>query len=185
MSNHVMIDCETLSVEPNAVILTIGAVLFDPRSTGIIDRIEIRPTIEDQTDIYCRDISESTVKWWSQQSESAIEEAMGDRGRVSFREAMETLYKFCWQRDKIWANGSIFDVVLVENAFKDLKMNAPWQFWNVRDCRTIYDLAGVSLKDPKYGTRTTHKAVEDAEHQALVIQDAYKKLIKAGFDHIR
>jgi hypothetical protein len=44
----------------------------------------------------------------------------------------------------------------------------------------LYEIAGVSLKDKKYGTSTTHKAVEDAEHQAIVVQDAYRKLIKAG-----
>jgi hypothetical protein len=36
------------------------------------------------------------------------------------------------------------------------------------------------LKDKKYGTKTTHKAVEDAEHQAIVVQDAYSKLATHG-----
>jgi len=36
----------------------------------------------------------------------------------------------------------------------------------------------VSLKDDKH--ITTHKAVEDAEHQAIVVQRGYLKLIKAG-----
>ena len=52
----------------------------------------------------------------------------------------------------------------------------PWPFYTVRDTRTLFDIAKVSLKDKKYNTKTTHKAVEDAEHQALVVQDAYKKL---------
>jgi hypothetical protein len=37
------------------------------------------------------------------------------------------------------------------------------------------------LKDKKYSTKTTHKAVEDAAHQAIVVQDAYKKLMDKGF----
>ena len=75
---------------------------------------------------------------------------------------MEKLYQFCWNRhDKVWSNGSGFDIVIAESAFRDLDMKYPWQFWNVRDCRTIYDLAGVSLKDG--GHVTSHKAVEDAE----------------------
>jgi hypothetical protein len=56
----------------------------------------------------------------------------------------------------------------------------PWPFWTVRDTRTLYEIAGVSLKDKKYGSKTTHKAVEDAEHQAIVVQDAYMKLMKLG-----
>jgi hypothetical protein len=54
----------------------------------------------------------------------------------------------------------------------------PWPFWSVRDTRTLYDIAGVKLKDG--GHVTSHKAVEDAERQAIVVQQAYMKLIKAG-----
>jgi hypothetical protein len=57
-------------------------------------------------------------------------------------------------------------------------MNFPWQYWTVRDTRTLFDVTGVSLKDG--GHVTTHKAVEDAERQAIVVQSAYRKLIKAG-----
>lgn len=180
-----MIDKETLDTAPSTVILTIGVVLFDPKGMGIIDKLELRPEIDEQTDVYGRTISDATMEWWAKQSPDAIEEAMGDRDRISYRECMEKLYKFCWNRDKVWSNGAGFDVVVAESAFRELGMEIPWQFWNIRDCRTIYDLAGVSLKDSKYGTRTTHKAVEDAEHQAIVVQDAYKKLIKAGLTHIR
>lgn len=176
---------ETLDTAPSTVILTIGAVSFDPRGHGVIEKLELRPTIDEQTDKYNRTISDDTLRWWGEQSPEAIEEAMGDKNRISFQECMEKLHKFCWNRDAIWANGSIFDIVIAENAFKNLNMRAPWQFWSVRDCRTIYDIAGVSLKDPKYGTKTTHKAIEDAIHQALVVQDAYKKFIKAGFTHIK
>jgi hypothetical protein len=180
-----MLDMETLDTAPSTVILTIGAVIFDPRGMGVTDTLDLRPTIDEQTDTYGRTISDATMQWWSGQSPEAIEEAMGDRDRIPYRDAMEKLYKFCWNCDKVWANGSIFDIAVAESAFRDLEMQMPWQFWNIRDCRTIYDLAGVSLKDAKYQTKTTHKAVEDAIHQAIVIQDAYKIFMKAGLTHIR
>jgi len=105
-------------------------------------------------------------------------------GVGAFKDCMEKLYKFCWQRsDKVWSNGSVFDIMVAENAFRQLGMQNPWNFWNIRDCRTIYDIAGVSLKDG--GHVTSHKAVEDAERQAIVVQDAYRKLLKAGFQHIK
>ena len=178
-----MIDMETLDTAPSTVILTIGAVLFDPRGTGVVDKIELRPTIDEQTDTYGRTISDDTLRWWSEQSPDAINEAMGDQGRISYRDCMEKLYKFCWQRDKVWSNGSVFDIMVAENAFRELDMKFPWNFWDIRDCRTIYDIAGVSLKDG--GHVTSHKAVEDAERQAIVVQKAYHKLIKAGMTHIR
>ncbi len=183
MASSIMIDMETLSTDVSTVILTIGAVRFDPRGTGVIEKIELRPTIDEQTDTYNRTISEDTLRWWSQQSPEAITEAMGDQNRISYRECMEKLYKFCWNRDKVWSNGSGFDVVIAETAFKELGIAIPWNFWNVRDCRTVYDLAGVSLKDG--GHVTSHRAVEDAEWQSIIVQRAYQKLIKAGFTNIR
>jgi hypothetical protein len=183
MAKHIMIDMETLDTAPSTVILTIGAVSFDPRGVGVSEKLELRPTMDEQTDTYNRSISDDTLRWWGEQSPEAIEEAMGDRDRISYREAMEQLYKFCWNADKIWSNGSGFDVVIAEMAFRELDMKIPWPFWTIRDCRTIYDLAGVSLKDG--GHITSHKAVEDAERQAVVVQKAYQKLIQAGMTHIR
>ena len=180
MANDIMIDIESLDTSPNCVILTIGAVRFDPRGMGVVEKLELRPTIEEQTDKYNRVINEDTLRWWSTQSEAAMEEAMGDRDRVSFRDCMETLYKFCWNRRAVWSNGASFDVVAMESAWRQLDMRIPWPYYTVRDTRTLYEIAGVSLKDAKYKTMTTHKAVEDAEHQALVVQDAYMKLMKAG-----
>jgi len=184
MANDVMLDIESLDTSPNCVILTIGAVRFDPKGMGVVERLELRPTIEEQTEIHNRIISDATLQWWSSQSPEAIEEAMGDRGRISFKECMEILYQFCWNRRAVWSNGAGFDVVACETAMRqtlsDRPNPIPWPFYTVRDTRTLYEIAGVSLKDAKYKTRTTHKAVEDAEHQAIVVQDAYKKLIKAG-----
>ena len=178
MANDIMIDMETLSTQPNCVILTIGAVRFDPLGTGVAEKLEIRPTIDEQTEEFNRDIDPETLEWWGNQSEDAINEAMGDQGRVPFKDAMDQLYKFCWNRRAIWSNGAIFDIVIAENAFKQLEVPNPWRFWAVRDCRTIYDLCNVSLKDGQ--AVTSHKAVEDAEHQAIVVQRAYQKLKQAG-----
>lgn len=185
MAHHIMIDMETLGTVPSSVILTIGAVTFDPRGKGIIDRLELRPTIDEQTEKYNRFMNEDTINWWSKQSPEAVEEALGDKDRTSFRDCMEKLQKFCWNKQAIWANGSCFDVVVAESAFRDLDMRIPWDFWTIRDCRTIYDIAGVSLRDSKYGSKTTHRAIEDAIHQAVVIQDAYRKLLNAGLTHIK
>lgn len=180
MSLDVMIDIESLDTSPNCVILTIGLVSFNPKGMGIVEKLELRPTIEEQTEKFNRVINEDTLRWWSEQSPEALNEAMGDFGRISYSECMEQVYKFCWNRRAVWSNGAGFDVVAMESAFRDLDMRIPWPFYTVRDTRTLYEIAGVSLKDKKYGTKTTHKAVEDAEHQAIVVQDAYRKLIKLG-----
>lgn len=180
MAQDIMIDIESLDTSPNCVILSIGAVRFDPKGSGIAEKIELKPTIDEQTEKYNRTINDDTVRWWSEQSPDAINEAFNDMGRISFKDCMEQLYKFCWNRRAVWSNGAGFDVVAMESAWRNLDMRIPWPYYTVRDTRTLYEIAGVSLKDNKYKTKTTHKAVEDAEHQAIVVQDAYKKLIRHG-----
>jgi hypothetical protein len=179
MANDIMIDIESLDTSPYCVILTIGAVRFDPKGTGVVERLELRPTIEDQTEVYNRVINDDTIRWWGTQNPAALEEAMGDQGRESFKECMEKLYKFCWNRRAVWSNGASFDCVVMETAWQQLDMRIPWPFYTVRDTRTLYEVAGVKLKDG--GHVTSHKAVEDAERQAVVVQKAYKKLMDAGF----
>jgi hypothetical protein len=178
MANDIMIDMETLDTSPYCVILTIGCVRFDPYGQGVVERLELRPTIEDQTEIYNRVINDDTVRWWGEQSPEALEEAMSDRGRTSFKDCLEKLYKFGWNRRAVWSNGAAFDVVVAETAFRQVftdKPNPiPWPFYTVRDTRTLYEIAGVKLKDG--GHVTSHKAVDDAERQAIVVQQAYKKL---------
>jgi hypothetical protein len=181
MANDIMIDLETLHTTPDCVVLSIGAVRFDPRGQGVVEKLELFPTVEDQTEIYNRAISDDTIRWWSEQNPAALEEAFSERGRQSFSECMEILYKFCWNRRAVWSNGASFDCVVMEHAWRQVsdKPNPiPWPFWSIRDTRTLYDIAGVSLKDG--GHSTSHKAVEDAERQAIVVQKAYMKLIKVG-----
>lgn len=178
MANDIMLDMETLDTSPYCVILTIGAVRFDPKGSGVVEKLELRPTIEEQTEKFNRVINDDTIRWWGEQSPEAIEEAMGDKDRIPFKECMEILYRFCWNRRAVWSNGASFDVVVAETAWRQLDMRTPWPFYTVRDTRTLYEVAGVKLKDGGY--KTTHKAVEDAERQAIVVQQAYAKLIKAG-----
>jgi hypothetical protein len=178
MANDIMIDMETLDTSPYCVILTIGCVRFDPYGSGVVERLELRPTIEEQTEKYNRVINDDTIRWWSEQSTEAQEEAMGDRDRISFVDCLEQLYKFGWNRRAVWSNGAAFDVVVAETAFRqvftDRPNPIPWPFYTVRDTRTLYELAGVKLKDG--GHVTSHRAVDDAERQAIVVQQAYKKL---------
>ena len=171
-NNEVMIDIETLGTSPNSVILTIGAVVFDARGTGIHERLSLRPDIAEQVELG-RIVDHDTLDWWEKQSEDAIEEASSDRDRVPFLDVMVELHKFCSNRKAIWANGICFDIGILENAFRELNMIPPWDFWTVRDARTVYEVCGVSIKD---GHTTSHKAVEDAEHQAIVVQRAYENI---------
>lgn len=179
MAQSVMVDLETLDTSPQCVVLTIGAVIFDTHGEGIIDSIDLRPSIDEQVAMG-RVINDDTVEWWSKQSAEAQHEALGDHDRIPLREAMEKLHKFCWNRGKPWSHGAAFDIVAMETCWFSLGMNPPWQFYTVRDTRTLFDITGVSLKDDGYVT--THKASEDATRQAVIVQKAYRILRNAGLN---
>lgn len=178
MAKHCMIDLETLHYHVDCVILTIGAVTFDPKGSGIIDRFYIKPDVDEQMAMG-RSYDDATIEWWSTQNEQAREEAFSTGDRVGFREALEALHKFSWNCAGVWSNGASFDVPIIEQAMYQQKMVLPWRHWEVRDTRTLYDITGVKLKDG--GFVTSHRADDDAEHQAIVVQRGYQKLMKAGF----
>lgn len=171
----VMIDLETLDVKPECVILTIGAVRFDPLGSGVIEELSIRPSVDEQCQLG-RSVSESTIEWWAGQNPEAKEEAFSETGRIPFRQAIQELQKFCWNQKQVWSHGSCFDVVIVENAMRQLEIPLPWNFWEVRDTRTLFEITNVRTGDD--GKSTSHRAVDDAARQALAVQRAYARIKK-------
>lgn len=175
MNTDIMIDLETLAATPDAAILTIGAVKFDPfgmeTKDKAMDSFYVKVDIDD-----CHNLglvtSDDTLEWWSRQSPEAQAAAFDPEGRLPVREAFDQLYKFCWGAKRVWANGSVFDIVICENVFRKLNKAIPWKFWEIRDVRTAFDL-GI---DPKRPPITAHHALEDAWNQAVGIQNVYNTL---------
>lgn len=175
MNSDVMIDLETLAATPDAAILTIGAVKFDPFGRESQDKAMDSFYVKVDVDS-CHDLglvaSDDTIEWWSRQSAEAQAAAFDPDGRLPVREAFDQLYKFCWGAKRVWANGSVFDIVICEHVFRKLNKAIPWKFWEIRDVRTAFDL-GI---DPKRPPITAHHALEDAWNQAVGIQNVYNTL---------
>ena len=170
-----MIDLETLNTTPDAAILTIGAVKFDPFGAELKE-----PQMES---FYCKvdldscdriglTTNDDTIAWWANQSKEAQEAAFDPEGRIDIEEAFARLYKFCWGAKRVWSNGSCFDIIICEHVFRKINRACPWKFWEVRDVRTAFDL-GI---DPKRPPVTAHHALEDAWNQAVGIQNVYNTL---------
>lgn len=180
MAKHIMIDLETLNVRTDTVILTLGAVLFDPYSEGIMDSIYIKPDVDEQLALG-RSVDEGTIQWWGRQSKSAQDEAFSPDNRVPFVDFLQVVQKFCWPCDRVWSNGAAFDVAIIEQALLEHKIHVPWKHYEVRDTRTIWEVAGVKLSDG--GNITSHRADDDAIKQALLVQRAYKIINQQGLLH--
>lgn len=175
---HVMVDIETLGTKPGSAIASIGAVVFDPFSEEITRPFSlcINPATCDQAGLK---IDPRTVLWWFKQSEEARDETFFSPNVVSLEVALSALvdYLSIDENVRIWSHGAPFDPVLLEAAFNAVGRKAPWKFWNIRDTRTIFELAGIkSLHEYRSALDTTHSALADATVQARAVCDAYRRL---------
>ena len=173
MASHLMVDLETLDTASSGVILTLGAVKFDPYDlqephSPLYFRISV-----DEQNALGRTVSESTLEWWGKQDAAIFEEAMSDDDRISVSSALAQLNKHVVGVDKIWAQGVLFDIGMLEHLYKQMGQPVPWNFWQIRDSRTIMDLGDSSAKT---GNKEAHNALADAYSQAVAVQQIYKAL---------
>ena len=92
--NHLAIDLETLSLKPNAHILSIGAVFFCPRTYQLGPKFHI--VIDPNTEQEGAHISASTVDWWFSQIVSRGETAFsqGAHGNMDLASALQLLVEW-------------------------------------------------------------------------------------------
>lgn len=182
----IMLDLETLGTAPGVVVLTIGAMRF--KRNGELPAFD---HIDDANTFYVRiniescveaglTIDESTMKWWNKQSEAAREEALEGDDRLSLNDAISALRT--WVRSQggtkyVWCQGSDFDVPILAAAAKRVGIALPWRFYNVRDNRTLLDIAGVDIKQFKGKNEfVAHHALWDCYVQAKAAQAAFAKI---------
>jgi hypothetical protein len=171
MPKHLMVDMETMAVSPNAVVLSLGAVHFNPWGNGYGDKIYFRINIDDQ-DALGREVDPNTLDWWATQDPAIMEEAFSPDNRIPLVEAIDIFHKFAWGCDAYWSHGATFDLVIIENLYCQLGRPVPWNYWALRDTRTLFDL-GFDPDMPKGGK---HDALQDAIRQAVGVQNIYSKM---------
>ncbi len=111
---EMMLDLETLDTKPSAVVLSIGAVVFETAEKPLLpaeyvdwtkagrpitldyevkDRFYRILDIEEQLGPLMRTVSQSTLLWWNKQDQDAKDEAFGPN-RVDVWEVMNQLQAF-------------------------------------------------------------------------------------------
>ena len=173
MIKHLMLDLETLSVAPDAVILTLGAVQFDPFGKGVIDELYIRIDLDEQETLK-RSIDPSTIDWWAKQNPEIMEEAFSPDNRIKLTDAVDQFHRFTQGCNRFWSHGAVFDLMIMENLYRQLNKPFPWKFWDLRDTRTLFDL-GFNPDMPK---GSLHNALEDAKRQAIGVQNVFSQIKK-------
>jgi len=173
-----MIDIETLSTKPNSLILTIGAIKFKKNTEF--------PELKNMETFYKRidkksceklgmDIDPRTIEWWKSQNDKTYYEAFENPDRIDIKDALIELSKFLKGHKNIWANSPNFDIVILENAYNCCNLDIPWKFWNLRDTRTVYDLASIRLHEfsDKEGN---HNSLNDCYSQIKALKNSFINL---------
>lgn len=143
--NHVMVDIETLDVTPSAVILSIGACMMDPYG----EKFYIELARDTQ---WLRTASKSTQEWWDQQGNMPHGTMHIETALLQFSAWLASL----GGEPIIWCKGTDFDISILTHAYRWLRLDVPWKYNNVRDCRTVFKLAGFKPE------KANHNALTDA-----------------------
>ena len=179
--NDIMVDIETLSTEPNAVILSLGAIKFS-RDNKPVPALSEMETFYKRINIdSCKDlgmhVDPETVKWWDKQEESVKNEALGnEEGRESIQETLNQFSSWIGTNPsiKIWGNGDDFDCVILTQAYKSIGLIPPWKFWNTRDVRTVFDMG--SIHPWELPNDNKHHPIDDCYRQIFGLKKAFKIL---------
>ncbi|HFB2095700.1 TPA: 3'-5' exoribonuclease [Escherichia coli] len=181
---HLMIDLETMGKNPDAPIISIGAIFFNPQ-TGDMGP-EFSKTIDLETAGGV--IDRGTIKWWLKQSREAQSAIMTDE--IPLDDALLQLREFIDENSgeffvQVWGNGANFDNTILRRSYERQGIPCPWRYYNDRDVRTIVELGKAIDFDartaiPFKGER--HNALDDARYQAKYVSAIWQKLIPSQAD---
>jgi len=183
---HLMVDLETMGSGPDAPIVSIGAVYFDP-STGNTGAEFYQVVSLESSMSFGMKPDASTIQWWLKQSSEArsailVDEAMG------LRETLELLADFITENSangshtvQLWGNGCSFDNVILRRAYALTETPFAVPFWNDRDVRTMVELGKSVGINPRFDIPfegDMHNALSDARHQVKYVSAIWQRLTK-------
>ncbi|ENB7876996.1 3'-5' exoribonuclease [Escherichia coli] len=182
--DHLMIDLETMGKNPNAPIISIGAIFFDPQTGDMGPEFSKTIDLETAGGVIDRD----TIKWWLKQSREAQSAIMTDE--IPLDDALLQLREFIDENSgeffvQLWGNGANFDNTILRRSYERQGIPCPWRYYNDRDVRTIVELGKAIDFDartaiPFEGER--HNALDDARYQAKYVSAIWQKLIPSQAD---
>lgn len=181
---HLMIDLETMGINPDAPIISIGAIFFDPQTGDMGPEFSKTIDLDTAGGVIDRDV----IKWWLKQSREAQSAIMTDE--IPLDDALLQLREFIDENSgeffvQVWGNGANFDNVILRRSYERQGIPCPWRYCNDRDVRTIVELGKAIDFDartaiPFEGER--HNALDDARYQAKYVSAIWQKLIPSQAD---
>ena len=187
-AKHFMVDIETLSTAVNAVVLSVGAVEFDPITGEIKRKFYYELDLSEQKQ---RHISTSTVQWWFKQCvenpknvdlilkenkwKNGVEFVLIKLGAFISGEEQEEEY----EKIAVWACDPDFDLAILSNLYEEHNLPVPWKYSepkSVRTVRTLTQVAGIKITTEE----ANHNALDDCIRQAKEVTALLSTLHRLG-----
>lgn len=159
----------------NALILSIGAVKFDPFKFehSVESSFHVAILIESHLRLG-GEVSGSTIDWWMSPLRDKPRARLDRMEKIDIASALDGFQSWYGNESlPTWGNGATFDNVILRNAFRHIGRDCPWQFWH--DC-CYRTLKNIAKQVPLPKNFNEHDALADATIQAFHIKDICRVL---------
>lgn len=172
MAIHVMADIETLSLEDNAVLLSIGGVKFD--GDNIIDKFHVGIDPVDCERYGLRVDAATAWNYWCDPKRDEARKRLFELPKVDLFAAMDGFA--IWanetpldQRGSLWGKGSVFDIPRIKNAYRAIGQDGLYPFtYRQEECYRTFANRVPEVEYQQLGV--AHDALDDAMSQATHLQ---------------
>lgn len=164
---RVMLDLETMSLEPNAAIVQIGGYVFDGALGGTDEHLDIyiKPEAAERAGLH---VDKDTMAWWDKQDATLRARVFSGVDDIAY--GLETFLDWCnhisggdISRLRIYCRGPEFDWVILKNACLKVLGHWPLSYKSPQSDRTLDDVAEyMEVKVPEFENPHKHDAHADA-----------------------
>lgn len=181
MSIHLMLDLETWSTRPLAAISQIAVMPFEMKKRGRIFQekcFNAYVLLQDNVGV----VDQGTLLFWMKEGSAAKQKLIHglETEGVTCAEALQRL--IVWPQETgipgfeswgdieaIWSKGAAFDLPILENAFNQHGLPAPWHYQTAACARTVQRTHG-EITDIDTTSMTPHFAPDDCLYQIMALQ---------------
>lgn len=175
----ISLDIETLDTTTSSVVLSIGACVVVPGYADEQVTFHKRLAIQEQINAG-RTISESTLRFWMEQSATVRQNAMGAGARpVSY---VLTALSEWWNEQgcpPVYVKGPQFDAAIIDDLADTFAVDRPIHYRKWRDVRTIEDILHWGGREDQLIMLRENAPLRDKQHDALA--DAIMQGHEIGF----